>query len=108
MQRIGVPVTSGVDEIALAVTADAYSRTGRSQAYALAASKDPVKTRHGLVLLPDRVLDDPTPLDDVLPAMQAAPSAHVFDTVLASIADRYGRKTAYGVALDFEYAGLHK
>jgi len=108
MQRIGVPVTSGVDEIALAVTADAYSRTGRSQAYALAASKDPVKTRHGLVLLPDRVLDDPTPLDDVLPAMQAAPSAHVFDTVLASIADRYGRKTAYGVALDFEYARLHK
>ena len=61
VQRIGVPVTAGVDEIALAVTADAYSRTGRSQAYALAASKDPVTTRHGLVLLPDRVSDDRLP-----------------------------------------------
>jgi len=113
VQRIGVPVTAGVDEIALAVTADAYSRTGRSQAYALAASRDPVTTRHGLVLLPDRASDDRlpdsrAPLDDVLPALQAAPSAQVFDTVLASIAERYGRNTAYGVALDFEYPGFHK
>ena len=107
MQHIGVPVTAGVDEIALAITADAYSRTGRSHAHALAATKDPVTTRHGLVLLPDRVPGDKAPLDVVLPALSStAPSARVFDTVLASIADRYGRNTAYGVALDFEYPGF--
>jgi putative intracellular protease/amidase len=107
MQHIGVPVTTGVDEIALAITADAYSRTGRSHAHALAASKDPVTTRHGLVLLPDRVIGDKAPLDAVLPALRPAPSAQAFDTVLASIANRYGRNTAYGVALDFEYPGFH-
>ncbi len=106
MQHIGVPVAAGVDEIALAITADAYSRTGRSHAHALAASNDPVTTRHGLVLLPDRVTGDKAPMDVVLPALQPAPSAQVFDTVLASIATRYGRNTAYGVALDFEYPGF--
>jgi putative intracellular protease/amidase len=108
MQRIGIPVATGIDEIALAVTADAYSRTGRSHAYTLAASLEPLTTRYGLVLLPDRVLDDPAPLDDVLPALEPEPSAQVFDTVLVSIAQRYGRNTAYGVALDFEYPGFHK
>jgi putative intracellular protease/amidase len=108
MQRIGVPVAPGVDEIALAITADAYSRTGRSHAYTLAASRAPLATRHGLMLLPDRVLDDPAPLDAVLPALPPQPSAQAFDTVLASIARRYGRNTAYGVALDFEYPGFQK
>jgi transcriptional regulator GlxA family with amidase domain len=107
MQRIGVPVAPGVDEIALAITADAYSRTGRSHAYAVSASAAPVTTRHGLVLLPDRVTGDAQPLDAVLPALAAEPSARVFDTVLASIATRYGRNTATGVALDFEYPVSH-
>lgn len=108
MQRVGVPVTPGIDEIALAITADAYSRTGRSHAYAVAASSEPVTTRHGLVLLPDRMASDAKAVDVVLPSSDAAPSARTFDTVLASIAARYGRNTAYGVALDFEYPGFHK
>jgi hypothetical protein len=60
------------------------------------------------VLLPDRARSDTAALDVVLPALEPAPSAQVFDTVLASIATRYGRNTAYGVALDFEYPGFHK
>jgi len=108
MQRVGVPVAAGIDEIALAITADAYSRTGRSRAYAVAESGQPVTTRHGLLLLPDRVAGAAPALDVVLPALEQAPSARVFDTVLASIVTRYGRNTAYGVALDFEYPGFHK
>ena len=108
MQRVGVPVAPGMDEIALAITADAYSRTGRSHAYAVSASSQPIATRHGLVLLPDRAAGDAEAVDVMLPALQAAPSARTFDTVLASIAARYGRNTAYGVALDFEYPGFHK
>jgi hypothetical protein len=103
-----VPVAAGVDEIALAVTADAYSRTGRSHALSLAASGEPMATRHGLVLVPDRVVGGPDPVDTVLPGFEGTPSAQTFDTVLAAIATRYGRATAYGVALDFEYPGFHK
>jgi putative intracellular protease/amidase len=106
LQHVGVPVTAGVDEIALAITADAYSRTGRSHAEAVTAARGPLATRHGLVLLPDRVAGDGQAPDVMLPALAAAPPAKTFDTVLASIATRYGRRTAYGVALDFEYPGF--
>jgi transcriptional regulator GlxA family with amidase domain len=108
IQSIGVPVAVGVDEIALAVTADAYSRTGRSHALSLAASGEPMATRHGLVLVPDRVVGGQDPVDRVLPGFDDTPSAQTFDQVLAAIATRYGRATAYGVALDFEYPGFHK
>jgi transcriptional regulator GlxA family with amidase domain len=105
-QRVGVPVAAGIDEIALAITADAYSRTGRSHAYAVAATRDPMPTRHGLVLLPDRAAGEAPALDTVLPAMGSEAAGKQFDTVLASIASRYGTRTAYGVALDFEYPGF--
>lgn len=107
-QRIGVPVAAGVDDIALALTADAYSRTGRSHAYSLSASSEPVQTRHGLMLLPDLVIGGPNPPDRTLPELAAMPSVQMLDKVLAGIAESYGRATAYGVALDFEYPGFQK
>ena len=33
---VGVPITPGIDEVALALTAEAYSHNGRSQALAYA------------------------------------------------------------------------
>lgn len=108
MRRIGVPVAAGVDEIALAFTADAYSRTGRSHAYALSASAAPLQTRRGLTVIPDRVVGGADPVDRILPAFDAVPSARTLDKALAAIANDYGRSTAYGVALDFEYPGFRK
>jgi putative intracellular protease/amidase len=107
MQSIGVPLAAGVDDIALAFTADAYSRTGRSQAYSLSATAQPVLTRHGLMIVPDRIADVGDALNQVLPAFDATPPALALDTAIAGIERRYGRRTAYGVALDFEYPGFH-
>lgn len=107
-QRIGVPVAAGVDDIALALTADAYSRTGRSHAYSVSASSEPVQTRHGLMLLPDLVIGGSNPPDQTLPELDAMPSVQMLDKVLAGIAESYGRATARGVALDFEYPGFQK
>ena len=99
---------SGVNDIALAFTADAYSRTGRSQAYSLAATGEPVMTRHGLTLLPDRVVGANSSLDRTLATFDTAPSMQTLDQVLAAIATDYGRSTAHGVALDFEYPRFQK
>jgi len=105
-QLIGVPIADGVDEIALAVTADAYSRTGRSQAVSISATSATVTSRNGLVFVADAVgAPGDIDVDAVLPALDAAATAQVFDTALAGVAARYGRRTAYGVALDFEYPG---
>lgn len=103
-QSIGVVVTPGVDEIAVALTADAYSRTGRAHAYALSSSPAPVTTLHGLSLLPDR-----TGLRSVTRVVPIGPGkpALTLDHVLGEIARLYGKQTAYGVALDFEYPNFH-
>jgi transcriptional regulator GlxA family with amidase domain len=51
-EEVGVPVSTGVDEIALAPVADAYSRH-RSQAVSVSDSHAQIVTRRGLRLLPD-------------------------------------------------------
>ena len=101
-QSLGIPVANGVDDVALAFTADAYSRTGRAKAYAVGAG--PVQTLHGLALLPDR--ENAAALARLVPVPAVKPGL-AMDTVLGDIARRYGRQTAYGVALDFEYPGFH-
>lgn len=105
-QSVGVPVEAGIDEIALALTADAYSRTGRSQAYSLSTTRKPLKTRNGLIVVPDRVVGKHMAVDRVLAKFDATASVKAIDKALVGIATSYGRKTAYGVALQFEYPGF--
>ncbi len=103
-QSIGVTLSPGVDEIAVAFTADAYARTGRAKAYAFTRNPAPVTTLHGLILLPGRT--DPNALTRIV-TPESKTSAFTLDRVLAEIARRYGRRTAYGVALGFEYPDYH-
>lgn len=103
-ESIGITVRGGIDEIALALTADAYTRTGRARAYTLASNPTPVTTLHGLTLLPDRT-DSRSFTRSV--AVASDKPALTLDRVLAEIARLYGRQTAYGVALDFEYPNFH-
>lgn len=105
-QRVGINVTPGIDEIALALTADAYSRTGRSQAFAIADA--PVLTQQGLTILPARIKGAAPRIDVMLPALDTTPPARILDQALASITTRYGRSTAYEVAAAFEYPGFQK
>ena len=105
-QRFGVPLVPGIDELTLALSADAYSRTGRSQVLSTAASAAPVVTANGLLLLPDRVAGAADQPADSLPSFVQVPAGLVLDQALADIAGRYGAVTAYGVALSLEYPGF--
>jgi hypothetical protein len=80
---------------------DAWSRTGRSKAYAVSGADLPVRTLNGLSVLPE--LPGAAP-DRVLTA-ETAPPGKVFGRLLDSIAETYGKLTAQRVALDFEYPG---
>ncbi|MGO4382088.1 DJ-1/PfpI family protein [Pseudoduganella sp. RAF53_2] len=105
---IGVPISAGIDDIALAFTADAYSRTGRSQAYSVADNKAVVRTRNGLLIIPDSTTLTGG-IDFTLPSLQPfeeGAGSRALDDALIGISDKYGRKTAAGVALQFEYPGF--
>jgi putative intracellular protease/amidase len=101
--QIGIAVAPGVDEITLAFTADAWARSGRSKVYAVAASSDALQSRYGLTILPDRAGDaDGTP--ELLPeSAEAILPGQALDRALAALEQRYGHRTAFLVALDFEY-----
>jgi putative intracellular protease/amidase len=96
-----LPVADGVDDIALSFTADAWSRTFRSKALAVAQQRGPIKTRYGLELLPDST--GTIPGGQVLPAPELAEPARSLPRTLEAIASKYGDDTAAFVALQLEY-----
>lgn len=104
--KLGIPVKPGDDEIALALTAEAYSRTGNTMAFAVAASKAPLRLAHGLILLPDLVAGKSKLVDRTLAPLEARQATRALDIALADITNSYGRKAARNVALFMEYPGL--
>ena len=101
-EEIAVPVAQGVDEIGLALAADAYSRTYRSSAFSLAATADRITTRRGLVIYPDRVARAPA-ADRTVTLSDSAPPVAALDSALRAIEQTYGAATAAFVALQIEY-----
>jgi transcriptional regulator GlxA family with amidase domain len=101
-ETYAVAVAPGVDEVALAFMADAWSRTFRSKALTVADGTGSVHTRHGLELLPDLVAGQEQDAS-MLPPLPSARAAEALPAALAGIASRYGDETASFVALQLEY-----
>jgi hypothetical protein len=103
-EALGVEVRPEIDEIRVALVADAYGRTRRTEALSVAASNQPVVTRRGLTLLPDRVAGRSDAPRTLVPGYEQLPPVHALDAALESIALSYGKPTAAFVALTMEYA----
>ncbi|OAF06028.1 transcriptional regulator [Bradyrhizobium centrolobii] len=101
-EQLGIALTPGIDEVSLALIADAWSRTYRSRALTFAATADAQPSRGGLGILPDRVAAD-WPAKHTLPATVALPPAKALDQTLVAIDARYGPRTADFVAMQLEY-----
>ncbi|HEU4991697.1 MAG TPA: DJ-1/PfpI family protein [Luteimonas sp.] len=100
-QRFDIALRPGMDDLALAITADGWARTGRATVRGVATAAE-VQGDSGLLWFAD---DRPSAGRDApLEPLRAAAHATVFDAVLAAIDRRFGPTTARGVALDFEYA----
>lgn len=100
---IGIPVQPGIDEIALALVADAYSRTFRSKAFSLAAAAGPVTTKRDLVVLPDRVEKVGKAVNQTVALASDQSPVSLFDDTLRAIEQSYGSDTADFIALQLEY-----
>ncbi|HYD86929.1 MAG TPA: DJ-1/PfpI family protein [Vitreimonas sp.] len=104
-ETIGVEVNDGVDEIALAFTADAWSRTYRSKSLAVGTGAGPVRARSGLIVHREREASDGELDLVVAPAPEDKP-ALALAAALGAIAQRHGVQTAALVALQLEYPWL--
>lgn len=102
-EKVGLPLDAGIDEVALALVADAWSRTYRSRAVTVADAATPVRTRAGLQVVPDRLAAD-AGNERTLPSLGNLPPALALDQSLHLIAGRYGERTAELVAMQLEYS----
>jgi putative intracellular protease/amidase len=101
-EKLGIAIEPGVDEVALALTADAWSRTYRSMVVTISKDKGSVRTLGGIVVVPDGVAAKAT-TETLLPNLGNELPAKALDSALAGIEARYGRKTLNFVALQLEY-----
>jgi transcriptional regulator GlxA family with amidase domain len=101
-EQLGIEVSSGIDEVSLALVADAWSRTYRSRAVTFSRSSVSVASRNGLRIIPDRGATT-WPIERLLPAIGRRPPARALDEALQEIRGRYGNRTAGIVAMQLEY-----
>jgi transcriptional regulator GlxA family with amidase domain len=101
-ERIGVELQPGMDEVALALVADAWSRTYRSKAVTFAATTGPVETRNGVRIIPD-ASDADRPTADHIHSFSDRKAVDALDQALLAITARYGERTARVVAMQLEY-----
>ena len=102
-EELGLEVAGGADEISVALIADAWARTRRSSVYSVAGSDDPVPTRRGLLLVPDRVAGKGDSAMRKMSLLETLPQAKALDRSLEGIGASYGEATAEFVALTMEY-----
>ena len=101
-ERFGIELAPGIDEVSLALVADAWSRTYRSRSVTFAATTAAVESRNGVRILPDQVAAD-WPAAQHLPPLERELPAKALDLALRGIETRYGARTADSVAMQLEY-----
>jgi putative intracellular protease/amidase len=103
-EQLGLELTPGVDEVSLALVADAWSRTYRSRAVTFSRTDGRQQTRNGIRVVPDQVAAS-WPAGRLLPAIEGRQPARALDEALQEISARYGVRTADFVAMQLEYPG---
>jgi putative intracellular protease/amidase len=101
-EQFGIELAPGVDEVSLALIADAWSRTSRSRAVTFAGTAEVQQSRNGMRIFPDQVAASWS-AERLLPPTATMPPAKALDQSLRDIAARYGSPTAEFVAMQLEY-----
>jgi transcriptional regulator GlxA family with amidase domain len=101
-EQIGIALQPGMDEVSLALVADAWSRTYRSRAVTFAPTAEAIATRNGVRVLAEAAAAD-WPATRRVDTHTDQPPAQALEQTLQAIAARYGTRTATMVAMQLEY-----
>jgi len=101
-EQLGLRLEPGMDEVSLALVADAWSRTYRSRAVTFAGAAGAVGTQNGIRVLPDRVVTN-WPAEHLLPAVGGRRPVRALNEALSGISVRYGTRAADFVTTQLEY-----
>jgi putative intracellular protease/amidase len=100
-EELGIPLQPGMDEVSLALAADAWSRTYRSTVLTFANANGTVETGNGIRVIPDQIVD--WQQESRVTTFPDQPPAKALDLTLQAITERYGERTTNIVAMQLEY-----
>jgi putative intracellular protease/amidase len=100
-EELGIQLQPGMDEVSLALAADAWSRTYRSSVLTFANANGTVETRNGIRVIPDQIVD--WQQESRVTTFPDQPPAKALDLTLQAITERYGERTTNIVAMQLEY-----
>ena len=102
-EQLGMRLTPGIDEVSLALVADAWSRTYRSRAVTFASTAG-AQSKPATASASSPMRSPRTGPPSTASARSAdRPPAQALDEALHAIAARYGMRTADFVAMQLEY-----
>ncbi|AOP36168.1 transcriptional regulator [Leptospira tipperaryensis] len=102
-ENIAMKVFPGMDEVTLALVADSYARTFKTNVFAISNSEQTIRTRGGIFLIPERTSKDESANNHSIQFSENQSSVAALNQALAHIADLYGKITSSFVALQIEY-----
>jgi transcriptional regulator GlxA family with amidase domain len=102
-EELGIELRPGVDEVTLALVADAWSRTFLSRAVVFAATTDAVESKNGMRIYPEIAATN-WPSTRLLESVVNQSPADALDEALNQMTVRYGIDTARFVAMQLEYS----
>ena len=100
-EQFTLQLQPGVNEAALALVADAWSRTYRSRVTTRSINDNPIVSGNGMLLIADQAGQQDN--DSVLPGVDMTHPTDTLKQTLEAIAARYGTPTAQIVAMQLEY-----
>lgn len=101
-EQLALPLHTGIDEVSLALVADAWSRTYRSRVTTFTPDHGTIVTLNGMQIITERAT---TTSDNgtAVPVVDMAHPAAALTGTLNAIGKRYGLPTASVVAMQLEY-----
>jgi hypothetical protein len=102
-EELGIRLEPGMDEVSLALVADAWSRTYRSSGVTFAPSTSAIVTANGIRVFPDRNTTD-WPEEGRLSTFSDKRPADALNLSLQVMTERYGERTTNVVAMQLEYS----
>ena len=84
-EQLGFELVRGMDEVSMALVADAWSRTYRSRAVTFASSASPRETRNGLQVIPDQIAASGS-VQRIIPTFADKRPTETLDQTLGAIA----------------------
>lgn len=103
-ESIGIPMYEGIDEVSLALVADAYSRTYKSKAVTIDYGTLPVLTKSGIRFISDLSSDNLKQGQTLKAITRQVKANEQLHQTLVEIEKQYGTSTMQFVAMQLEYA----